>query len=337
MKANKENNLFRVLTGSRLYGTSTEKSDFDYKAVVLPPLDELLLNYRVTNRKEKPEGTKAGDKMQAGETETEYLPLQVFMDDFFSGQTYALEIAFAVKQNLHEVPLDASMSQMRNMMTEMIDRFLTSNVKKMVGYAVSQSQMYGLKTERYSTLKKAVEILSGHVAYFSADEVLGDADSTLFALLELKHVKSVMIENARGGSELAPAIDVVGKKYPYTNKIRTVLDSLLILLDGYGARVAQFDGEGVDWKALSHAIRITEQVVELSTTGKLEFPRPNSDYLRKVKNGEVALDDATNYLQEVFDKVDDAVKHSKLRDRTPELEAEFKQWKLKQLYSLYEV
>ena len=96
MKAQKETTLFKVLTGSRLYGTHTKYSDFDYKAVVLPHLETLLMNIQVTNRKEKPEGLKAGDKMIAGESETEYLPIQVFLNDFLAGQTYALEIAFAV-------------------------------------------------------------------------------------------------------------------------------------------------------------------------------------------------------------------------------------------------
>jgi len=340
MKARKETTLFRVLTGSRLYGTATEKSDFDYKAVCLPPLDVLMLNTKVTNRKEKPEGSKAGDKMLAGETETEYLPLQVFFDDFFSGQTYALEVAFATAQGLHEASdlgngETANWWHMKYMMEDLVKRFTTSNVKKMVGYAVSQSQLYGLKTERFTSLKKAVELLTEHVAFFGDKVPLGDETSLLAKLLSLSHVKKVQIENSAGGSALAPAVDVVGKKYPYTNKVGTVLASLQNLLDGYGARVAAFEGEGVDWKALSHATRITEQVLELSSTGKLVFPRPNADFLRTVKNGEVSLDEATAYLQNAFSKVDAAVAASVLQERTAELEEAFREWKLWQLSALY--
>src|SRR6478609_1788353 len=101
MKVDKELVFMTIPTGSRLYGTDTPESDYDFKAIVLPALDDLLLNKKLTNRKEKPEGHGPQDKMTAGGTETEYLPLQVFLDDFFSGQTYALEIAFAVSQGFH--------------------------------------------------------------------------------------------------------------------------------------------------------------------------------------------------------------------------------------------
>ena len=37
------NELLRTVYGSHLYGTSTPSSDFDYKVVYLPPLEDVLL------------------------------------------------------------------------------------------------------------------------------------------------------------------------------------------------------------------------------------------------------------------------------------------------------
>lgn len=352
MKAQKETTLFSVLTGSHLYGTAGPNSDFDYKAVVLPKLDDLLLNKKVTNRKEKPEGLKAGDKMLAGETETEYLPLQVFFDDFFNGQTYALEVAFAVVQGLHEVPgvngeKDNRFAYQQRMMTELVDRFLTSNVKKMVGYAVAQSRMYGLKTERYTSLKEFLDTVYMYFDKTMFSELSVETkmrhtrlnsdvhELLLRTVLTLPHVKEVQVFNARGGKETSPGLEVAGKQFPLTNSWHTVYSSLKGTLTNYGERVKQFDGEGVDWKALSHAMRITEQVLELSRTGTLVFPRPNADFLRAVKNGEVSLDEATAYLDTAFSMVDEAVSKSVLRERTPELEKEFEAFKLKELKALY--
>lgn len=359
MKMSKETMLFRVLTGSRLYGTDTPSSDYDYKAVCLPGLDELLLNTKLVNRKEKPEGVGAGDKMLAGETESEYLPLQVFFDDFFSGQTYALEVAFAVMQGLHETPgkngekVNRHLYQQK-LMTELVEKFLTRNVKKMVGYAVSQSKMYGLKTQRYTSIKQFVETVQ---EYFETTMLSGfdlgntprskaaanmmsvlrvqDTPHLLEKLLKLEHVKETTIMNARGGQEESAAIEVCEKKFPLSNTWQTVVSSMNATLEKYGARVKEFDGEGVDWKALSHAIRITEQVLELSFEGKLTFPRPNAKFLLAVKNGEVPLEKATAYLNEAFAKVDEAVTASVLREKTPELAEEFRKWKLEKLYAIY--
>lgn len=354
MKVNKETVLFKVLTGSHLYGTASEKSDYDFKAVCLPALDDLLLNKKVTNRKEKPEGVGAGGKMLAGETETEYLPLQVFLDDFFNGQTYALEVAFAAAQGKHvfdeNAPAPEGMGATaqwwlwKHHMEWMIEQFLTKNVKKMVGYAVAQSQLYGLKTERYTTLSQVLRTINGygheraHELFASQQQhTLNDVPELVERLLQLPHVKRTEVLNAVGGSEMAPALDICGKQFPLTNKVLTVVKSLEKRVSSYGDRVKEFDGEGVDWKALSHAIRITEQVIELSEKGELEFPRPNAEFLRAVKNGQCPIDVATSYLDSIFEKVDGAVESSVLRERTPELEEKFREWKVKLLRQQYSI
>lgn len=356
MKMTNDTMLFRVLSGSRLYGTATESSDYDYKAICLPSLDSLLLNKRLVNKKERPAGLSDGDKMLAGESETEYLPLQVFFEDFFAGQSYAIEIAFATAQGLHET----SVSDVRGhafyqtLMQELVDKFLTNNVKKMVGYAVSQSKLYGLKTQRYTSIKSTIDAIQ---QYYET-ELLPDVDfegitpreyaaglmktwslehtpKLLELLLSFEHVKKTTILNARGGQEESPAIDVCGKVFPLTNKWSTLMASLNASLEKYGTRVKEFDGEGVDWKAFSHAVRITNQVLELSSTGKMVFPCKDAEMLRDMKSGKYQLDVATAIFEKAFSKVDDAVDSSVLQTRTPELEVEFNEWKIAKLREMY--
>jgi hypothetical protein len=345
MKAKQEQEIFRVLTGSHLYGNATAASDFDYKAVCLPPIDQLLLNVKITNRKEKPLGVSDSAKMKAGETETEYIPLQVFFNDFYNGQTYALELAFAFNQWKFEWSSNLSTADkdhVERMMKELVALFLTKNIKKMVGYAVSQSQLYGLKTQRYTTITTVLRILNEHgnsLLHLPEKErlslTLNDLPDLLEKLKNIQHVKSVEIFNAAGGKDLAPGLDICGKQYTLTNKISTIVASLESRVLQYGTRVKEFDGEGVDWKALSHAIRISEQAVELCETGKISFPRPNALFLRDVKQGKISLETAMEYLTAVFNKIDDAVEKSNLPDKTEKLDSDFKEWSIKALRYLY--
>lgn len=345
MKIKTEEALFEVPAGSRLYGTNGPSSDLDFKVVCLPAMSTLLLNYKVTNRKVTPEGKKDGEKMLAGEAEYEYIPLQIFFDDFLNGQTYALEIAFAVLQDRYTCPWhDGTAVNVKAWMTELVDRFLTKNVQKMVGYAVSQARLYGLKTERYTSLKAVTNSI---FLYFDVEDIYHEnpkrmkdtrVDGTLDlieTLLEIPHVKYCEIENAQGGSALAPALDICGKKFPYTAKWDTVVKSLDSSIAQYGERVKKYDGQGIDWKALSHAIRITEQVIELSTTGKITFPHPNAAYLKDVKEGKLTIDEATDYLTEKFNTIDEVVAKSVLKDRTSELEAAFEEFKFDVLSKYY--
>ena len=345
MKANKEMALFTVLTGSRLYGTSTENSDFDYKCVVLPPLDTLLMNTKVSNRKEKPVGKQYGEKMLAGEVETEYLPLQVFLDDFYQGQTYALEMVCAILQHraseqlsdivsVHATQSSEEFEMLLDMFQELKDMFLNNNVKKMVGYAVGQSQKYGLKTQRYTSLKMVVEYLT---AYPDQSMAVGKDPSIEEALVKFDHVKYATVATGKDGTVHAPAMDICGKKFPMTNKVETLVASLTGLLEGYGERVKQFDGQAIDWKALSHAYRITEQILELSRYGTLTFPSASKEYLYNLKTGQIQLEVSMANLEYVFNQIDDAVASSALPTRTPEMDERFTAWKLSKLRKLYGV
>ena len=343
MKAEKETTLFVVPSGSRLYGTDGPSSDFDYKAVVLPKLDDLLLNKKITNRKEKPEGCKQGDKVQAGEVETEYLPLQVFFDDFFNGQTYALEVAFSVIQGKSE-----SINQTEvKMMQELVDNYLTNSVKKMVGYAISQSKAYGLKNDRYTSLKKVVDAIKEHFESLTFRELPVSTimretrlDSPVHQdliekILQFPNVTRVDILNAKGGIETAPGIQIISPKFLMSNSWSQVYGSLVSTLGSYGERVKSFEGQQADWKALSHAIRITEQIIDLSRTGNLLFPRPNAKYLQSIKEGRVSIEEALAYLDARFEEVDNAVNSSVLKEKTPELIEQFNLFKLTQLKRLY--
>lgn len=330
MKVKPETALFTSPFGSHLYGTSGPTSDIDLKVVCLPSLDHLLLNKQLTNRKVKPGGDH--QKLAPGDTEIEYLPLQVFLDDYFNGQTYAMEVAFAALQGKTDInPHNLAWVK------DLVENFTTRNIDKMVGYAVAQSRTYGLKTQRYTAMREVVEAIESSESKLEEglETRIKDTPDLLCHLQSMDHVNMTMIENSMGGSALAPAIEVCGKKFPLTNQWGTMLRSLRKSLLTYGERVKKFDGEGVDWKALSHAIRITEQVVELSRCGFMKFPRPNAGFLKAVKEGRIPLDDATDYLTQCFNEVDLAVEKSVLRERTPALEERFECFKLALLRDLY--
>jgi predicted nucleotidyltransferase len=324
--------LFLFPYGSFLYGTNHETSDLDVKVVFAPSLEDLVQCRPVSNSR----------PAVVDDVDVEYIPLQVLINDFFSGQTYALELLHALRVGrvmVNEKTYEANL--IKGELLYALEHFTTRSVDKMVGYAISQSQKYGLKTRRYTTLKVFIETFEKLSSVRATSQMINarllDTPTLISELLKLEHVNSVMIENSAGGSALAPALEVCGKKFPLTNKWSTVLASLRKTLETYGERVKQFDGEAVDWKALMHAIRITEQVLELTTTGKLTFPRPNAEFLLQVRQGKLKLDDVMAYLTEKFNSLDEAVEKSVLPEKTSALEAEFNAWKKEALCGFYDV
>lgn len=343
MKIQKETALFQVPFGSHLYGTSTPTSDLDAKVVCLPSFEDMIMLRRIENRVVKPDGYVEGEKMKAGEAEYEFIPLQIFLDHFYEGQTYALEIANAVINDMHvtleyeygELGVTGDSLFIKSWMQTLVDRFLTRDVKKMVGYARSQSQLYGLKTERYNTLLQIAEFIRENFDEKSIKLKLKDLPISMGVLLSFEHVSQTEIMNGQGGKVAVPGIELNGKQFALTTSWREILSSVEKTLKSYGNRVKDHTGEPTDWKALSHAIRIGEQIIDILELGHIEFPRPNAAFLLEVKQGKVPLQDATDYLTDLFNRVEGAVEKSQLPEKTPELTEEFEQFKLDLLRQYY--
>lgn len=341
MKIAKEAALFQVPFGSHLYGTSTPTSDLDAKVVALPSFEDLIMLRRIENTVVKPEGYIEGSKMQAGDMEYEIVPLQIFLDHFYEGQTYALEIAFAVLSDMHitleyeygKLSIEADSTFIKSWMQTLVDKYLTSDIKKMVGYARSQSQLYGLKTERYNEMLRIQKMLYTVVE----TKKLHETPDFLKAMLENKYVTEVQIMNGQGGKVAVPGIELNGKQFPLTSTWKTVLASVTKTLSSYGNRVKDHTDKPTDWKALSHAIRIGEQILEVLQEGKMSFPRPNAKYLLEVKQGKVPLEEATNYLTELFNQVEGAVESSTLPNKDETLADDFEMFKLDLLMHYYKL
>ena len=329
----KARTLFSVKYGSSLYGTTTPTSDVDWKVVYLPKFDALLRNDRVSNVKELPVGKADGEKMKANEEETEYIPLQVFLNDFFAGQTYAVELAFAMLAGESDVAHAESSYSLRVqwMVKDLTSRFLHSNLKGMLGYAVGQATKYGMKTQRFlqaQTLLKMVEKDFEPYNLENPDEVvefeslrLRDRPELLAALLATGTCKYEAPSVENGNQEF---IVLPNKKsFPYGVKWTYFVRNLKGTLQEYGHRVrTSLDGE--DWKALMHALRISQQVLELHTSGKMNFPRANREELLSVRRGEVAKDEVLERFAAVMQQLEEP---GVLPELTEELAEEFSDWK----------
>ncbi len=64
--------------------------------------------------------------------------------------------------------------------------------------------------------------------------------------------------------------------------------------------------EGIDWKALSHAVRVGEQAIELLTTGVFTFPRPEAAHLVAIKTGRLPYSVVAEEIEDLLVRVEQA-------------------------------
>lgn len=283
--------------GSHLYGTETEASDFDFKGIFLPKREEALLGRirrRITSRPEKAEGTKNAP----GDVEWELLSLHEFLKMALEGQTMALDMLHASPK----MPLLSSLDW--SVLRRERRRFYTKNLKAFVGYARRQAAKYGVKGSRLHTAKKMVEFLR--------------AQGDLPVATVLDPLLASGLPHVHATDDPAAPIEILGKRLTALAKCSHYLVSFEKYLDSYGARaVAAEKSEGVDWKAMSHALRAAWEVRAILVDGEFSLPLPwaEAGYLLGVKAGIYYFRDVQEELEYRIAEIEALASYSTLPER----------------------
>ncbi len=294
--------------GSHLYGTDTPQSDLDLKAVYLPnPRDILLQRVKAAIASSRPKAS--GEKNLPGDVDREAYSLQRYLALLAEGQTVALDMLFA--------PDSAMITPPKPLWREIqakADRLVSRRASAFVHYCRQQASKYGIKGSRVATARKALALLT------DAEERLGTvarleqiaAELADFAVTE--HVALVDLPTPGGGS--IRHLELCGRKMAFTASIKTGREIAQRLVGEYGQRALQAErSEGVDWKALSHAVRVGREAVELFTTGRITFPLAYADHIRRIKSGTIPYEAVAAEIEDLLDEVEAAAASSELPEK----------------------
>lgn len=303
-----ERQIFRTTFGSRLYGTSTPASDVDYKSVFIPDAKSILLQRaKETYNTQRPKGE--GEKNVAGEVEEERFSIQRYLGLLAEGQTVAIDMLFAPEWSWTDEP-----SWEWREIVENKDRLLTKKTAAFIGYLGRQSHKYGVKGSRVAAAREALAILDGAIARYGASEKLGLIHGHILACKGLiDHTDIVEQTMPNGGKVLH--WEVCGRKMPYTSSIKNARDIMARLVAEYGHRALQAESnQGVDWKALSHAVRVGYQAIDLLNTGEVVFPLRYAPHLLEIKTGQRDYKAVAEEIENLVEQVNEAAGSSALRD-----------------------
>ena len=291
--------LVRLRYGSQLYGTATPTSDTDYKSVHLPS-DYGLLTVKPeehVNNSTKGSGHNLG-KNTAEDVDDESFALHKFFHMIRSGDMMAIEVLFA--------PLDwlEVSSPEWEYLVQNRHRLMNRDCKGFVGYCQRQAAKYSIKGERVSAVRAITEKLAEIIKVHGSEVKLGNFSEYWKRWVDTHDYTALENIPTPNGKDLWH-LEVCDRKVPYTVSVQIAYEVLKRVLDGYGARaLAAETAEGVDWKAVSHALRIGEQAVELLTTGFITFPRPNAAELLEVKLGQHDYHTITARLDTLLQEVE---------------------------------
>jgi len=268
--------------GSHLYGTATETSDLDFKGIFLPTVEQIFLGRIPKTAASTPKDDTRKNK--AGELDCEYYSLHHFLRLATQGQTVAIDMLFAPES----CTFRGDYGWVWDRIQEHRSLLLSKKMNAFIGYARGQATKYSLKGSR---LDKLIEFRDALVV---PDCLVGDTVPLLSWCGWDKLPKDDERTNPQGIREL----QIAGKWFGESTPLYLVHEAVCNTLDRYGKRAnAAREAGGVDWKALSHAVRVSKELIEILTYGRVYFPLIDAPLLLAIKRGERPLE----YVQRILD------------------------------------
>ena len=288
-------NVVNMKFGSHLYGLNTPTSDVDYKGIFMPTLEELLLNSfpKTIVTSTGPEHAKNS----AGDVDTEVVSLPQFIKHACQGETYAIDMLHCARPEFVTPVWDELVANRT--------KFYSKNLKAFVGYVKQQAAKYGVKGSRLADIKQAIDSL----AKLDQNLILGEVKDQVYfgeyAEWKVKPNPGVGHDNE--------FYMVNAKMYQSTNTVLYTVERLQQMYDGYGHRAKLAEqNEGVDWKAMSHALRAGYQARDIYRDGDFSYPLKETEFLKQVKQGKLDFAQVGSELERLVAEIEKLSENSNL-------------------------
>ena len=297
-----------MVFGSHMYGLDTPNSDIDYKGIYLPELDELLLG--TVNKNISFSTGNNESRNGAGDIDDDWYSLGEFMKLAKKGETMAIDMLH-VNPDLVTVELDPDYGWIWEELVANREMFYNKNLNAYMGYVKKQAAKYGLKGSRIAAMREATDYLG-----LLAEPELFTLRDLWDELPENEFAKKISKVNDKNG-QTSNFYEVNMKKYQDTNLVSYTVERIQLALSSYGERAMLAEkNEGVDWKALSHALRAGYQLRSILINGTFSYPLVETDFIASVKAGTCDYKASVSpALEALIDEIDKLVLTSNLPEK----------------------
>jgi len=266
--------VVKMLFGSHLYGLSTPDSDTDYKTVIMPTRKQILL--QKADFVIKKSTGNANAKNTSADVDDDSISLMRFIRLAAKGDTAAIDMLHAPTSALIETSfIWGDIVKNRSM-------FYTKSMKSYTKYVRDQAGKYGVKGSKLAVIEDILNKVKA-VDNGMGNKRVGDFKSG-WPISEYSYMETITDKKGRAQDFYV----VAGRKFQLTLKIGVFHIAIQHIYDEYGARAqAAKNNDGVDWKAVSHALRAGYQAKYIYKDGGFSYPLPETDFLLQVKLGKL--------------------------------------------------
>lgn len=266
--------IFECVTGSRLYGTNTPESDYDYRGVCIPPMEILL--HPFMNFDQKDSGFEQEDRSIYG--------LSKFFKLCADANPNIVELLFVPEKNI------LFSNSIWDKIIENRDLFISKKTKfTFTGYAFSQ--LNAIKRHRQWFINPPDK--KPHRNDFG----LTDSPEISFqALVDAKSINSSYFKDEY--------VEEIKKERLYREAKENWDHYYSWMKNRNPKRKELEESYGYDCKHASHLFRLLTEGEELLKTGKITFPLYNAEELLAIKNGLYSYEKVIEKAEEFEKKFD---------------------------------
>ena len=302
--------------GSKLYGTDNPNSDTDYKGVFIPSKESVLLKKDIEHYNFN--SNDSNTKNSKDDIDLQLFSLYKWFSLLKKGETGAMDILFSLFREDTQVFNDPKFT---SVIMKNYKRFYNRNLHSFLGYCVGQSKVYNVRGERFNELHLFVEYFNNLAKEQRENklESMYPLVEEMFSKQKYKYIKFVSAPTSRGSGEAKDGIyiEVLGKRFLGTVTIKYFSEKITEMEEQFGNR-ARASAKGVDFKALSHAVRVIDEVEELIDDEFITFPLKNRVYVTSIKEGNEALEDVMDYIDQKLNTVQEKLENSSLPESSDE-------------------
>lgn len=273
--------ILKIRSGSHLYGTNTPDSDQDYLGIFLNTKDEIL---GLQNSEELTDNTvsKADNGRNTKDAvDCKYYELRKFCRLAMNGNPTVLEILFVNPENILEITEEGK--ELLSLKSEFISQRIYDSF---MGYAISQKKKAFIKAEHIEDLITLSKYLDT-IEYNESTDVI-TSKGTGF----LKHGMK-WLDNGQFQCGDLKFNNILIKKLK--SIVRERINKSSWRKDG----ILKY---GMDYKFMSHNIRLMLEGMELITTGNIVFPLSYRDLIMQIKTAKMENYKIIQLMNEYEDK-----------------------------------
>ena len=284
-----EHRIFEAVTGSRLYGTATETSDWDYRGVVIPPLEVLIDPFMKFNVQDS--GFEEEDKA--------LYSLGKFFELCAQANPNIIELLFIPQEY---TTFDSEEWQI---IKENRSLFVSKKVKyTFTGYAMSQLKAIQRHREWFLNPPKD--------APNRKDFGLSDSPSVSMAWID-------SLKDTLNYDLLRPeVVDEVRREKEYRDAKKKWDNFIQWKTNRNPKRRGTEEQFGYDTKYASHVFRLMGEGLDLLMDGEITFPLPYADWLLEIKQGKYSYDEIVN-VAETMDKNFESFYNKSFLPKSPDI------------------